>query len=92
MSLAEESQAPTQIKLAKEEQLELENVQLRMEASRRNMQDLLVQRGDLVKQISKKYDTDLEGWTIDLQQGTVTRPSAVVQVVPSDPEGGDAAS
>lgn len=79
------AQAPTQIELSREEHLDLENIQLRMEAAQRTMQDLLVRRGSVTDAIAKQHGVDLNGWIINLQQGTIAKPPPPVQVVPDKP-------
>lgn len=71
------NQETTKIQLTREQQLELENIQLKISGAQREMQQLLTRRAQLMSSLSEDHDVSLQGWIVDLDQGVVYSPAQV---------------
>lgn len=66
----------TKIQLSREQQLEFENIQLRISAVQNEMQQLLARRGGLLDAIAKEHDVDLKGWIVNINDGIICSPQS----------------
>ncbi len=77
----EEVAEVTSIALTREERLEFENIQLKIQMAQDRMNRMIQDRAAWERRIMQDHQVDITGWNIDITAGTITRPQ-VPKAVP----------